>query len=220
MSSLLSKLHIFVFIYLAFGVYTKWVEHQEKLEAEQGQKPVLEAKIRKSKKEKKQLRNYLKDVESAKGRIELVAKEIENLQKKLPDTIDDTENLSKLKKIAEEINVKNIYLTPMNEIEKGFYIAKRYNIKASGTYLQFLLFVEKVGAESSILNIKRLFLENVQKKQRGRFQIINGDIIVETYRYNKSYRESRGIEQIENDFKKKKVKPKPKKRSRKRRKKS
>ena len=203
MKALITKAHYFILIYLAFGVYTHWLDNAEKVESELGQIPVIKNKIRRAKKEKKQLRSYLKDVESAKGRIELVAIEIEKLQKKLPDTIDDTKNLSNIKRIAEQINIKNIYLTPMDEITKGFYIAKRYNFKASGTYLQFLLLMEKVGAESTILNVKRLFLENVQKKQRGRFQIINGDIIIETYRYNKSYREDRGIQGIEKDFKKK-----------------
>lgn len=212
MNSILSKLHIFVFIYLSFGVYTKWVESDENKERVNGEIPSLQVRIRKAEKERKQLKNYLKDVESAKGRIELVASEIEKLQKKLPDVVDDTKNLSRLKKIAEQINIKNIYLTPMNEINNGFYIAKRYNVKASGTYLQFLLFVEKVGAEASILNIKRLYLENVQKKQRGRFQIINGDIIVETYRYNKSYKENRGIDKIESEFKSKSKKKKSRKR--------
>ena len=212
MNSILSKLHIFVFIYLSFGVYTKWVESDENKERVNGEIPSLQVRIRKAEKERKQLKNYLKDVESAKGRIELVASEIEKLQKKLPDVVDDTKNLSRLKKIAEQINIKNIYLTPMNEINNGFYIAKRYNVKASGTYLQFLLFVDKVGAEASILNIKRLYLENVQKKQRGRFQIINGDIIVETYRYNKSYKENRGIDKIESEFKSKSKKKKSRKR--------
>ena len=218
MKSLISKIHYFIFIYLAFGVYTHWLENNEKVESELAQVPVIKNKIRKAKKEKKQLNSYLKDVEAAKGRIELVAKEIENLQKKLPNTIDDTKNLSNLKNIAELINIKNIYLTPLEEIDKGFYMAKRYNFKASGTYLQFLLLMEKIGAESTILNVKRLYLENVQKKQRGRFQIINGDVIIETYRYNENYKEDRGIQAIENEFKNKAKKKvvKPRKRRKKR----
>ena len=218
MKSLISKIHYFIFIYLAFGVYTHWLENNEKIESELAQVPVIQNKIRKAKKEKKQLNSYLKDVEAAKGRIELVAKEIENLQKKLPNTIDDTKNLSNIKNIAEQINIKNIYLTPLDEIDKGFYMAKRYNFKASGTYLQFLLLMEKIGAESTILNVKRLFLENVQKKQRGRFQIINGDVIIETYRYNENYKEDRGIQAIENEFKNKTKKKvvKPRKRRKKR----
>ncbi|WP_127715231.1 type 4a pilus biogenesis protein PilO [Halobacteriovorax sp. HLS] len=218
MKLLISKIHYFIFIYIAFGVYTHWLENNEKIESELAQVPVIQNKIRKAKKEKKQLNSYLKDVEAAKGRIELVAKEIENLQKKLPNTIDDTKNLSNIKNIAEQINIKNIYLTPLDEIDKGFYMAKRYNFKASGTYLQFLLLMEKIGAESTILNVKRLFLENVQKKQRGRFQIINGDVIIETYRYNENYKEDRGIQAIENEFKNKTKKKvvKPRKRRKKR----
>lgn len=217
MKALVSKLHIFLFLYVALTVFTKYQEDQEQVSNIQGQVPVLKNKIKKARREKKQLQAYLKDVETAKGKIELVAKEIEKLQQKLPDTVDDTKNLSLLKGIAEKLNIKNIYLTPLDEIDKGFYLAKRYSLKASGTYLQFLMLMENIGNEASILNVKKIFLENQQEKQRGRFQIINADVIIETYRYNKSYRESRGISDIEKSFNKKKL-VKKKKRPRKRKK--
>ncbi len=180
----------------------------------QGQIPALTAKINKNKREKKQLSTYLKDVEAAKERIELVATEVEKIQKKLPDTVDDTKNLSLLKNLAEKLNIKSIYLTPLDEITKGFYIAKRYSMKASGTYLQFLMLMEQIGNAQSILNVKRIALENQQEKQRGRFQIINADIIIETYRYNTGYKESRGIEDIEKSLNAKKKAKKPSRRSR------
>ncbi|PIK14479.1 type 4a pilus biogenesis protein PilO [Halobacteriovorax sp. JY17] len=211
MKKLVANLHIFIFLYLAFGVFTKFQEHSEKLLQMEGQIPALTAKINKNKREKKQLSSYLKDVEAAKERIELVATEVEKIQKKLPDTVDDTKNLSLLKSLAEKLNIKSIYLTPLEEITKGFYIAKRYSMKASGTYLQFLMLMEQVGNAQSILNVKRIALENQQEKQRGRFQIINADIIIETYRYNTGYKESRGIEDIEKSLSaKKKVKKAPK----------
>ncbi len=162
--------------------------------------PAVTAKINKSKREKKQLTAYLKDVEAAKERIELVAQEVEKIQRKLPDTVDDTKNLSLLKNLAEKLNIRSIYLTPLDEITKGFYIAKRYSLKASGTFLQFLMLMEQIGSTQTILNVKRISLENQQEKQRGRFQIIDADIIIETYRYNSDYKESRGIEEIEKEL--------------------
>ena len=180
-----------------------------------GQIPALTTKINRNKKEKKQLTQYLKDVEAAKERIELVATEVEKIQKKLPDTVDDTKNLSLLKSLAEKLNIKSIYLTPLDEITKGFYIAKRYSMKASGTYLQFLMLMEQIGNMETILNVKRISLENQQEKQRGRFQIINGDIIIETYRFNTGYRESRGIEEIERSLEAKKKTKRSSRKSRK-----
>ncbi|WP_417337147.1 type 4a pilus biogenesis protein PilO [Halobacteriovorax marinus] len=200
MKGLVSKVHIFIFLYLAFGVYTKWQEHSEKLSQMEMQIPAVTAKINKSKREKKQLTAYLKDVEAAKERIELVAQEVEKIQRKLPDTVDDTKNLSLLKNLAEKLNIRSIYLTPLDEITKGFYIAKRYSLKASGTFLQFLMLMEQIGSTQTILNVKRISLENQQEKQRGRFQIIDADIIIETYRYNSDYKESRGIEEIEKEL--------------------
>jgi len=187
-------------LYLAFGVFTKWQEHSEKLSQMEMQIPAVTAKINKSKREKKQLTAYLKDVEAAKERIELVAQEVEKIQRRLPDTVDDTKNLSLLKNLAEKLNIRSIYLTPLDEITKGFYIAKRYSLKASGTFLQFLMLMEQIGSTQTILNVKRISLENQQEKQRGRFQIIDADIIIETYRYNSNYKESRGIEDIEKNL--------------------
>jgi len=197
LKKLIANLHIILFFYLSFEVFTLYQEHTEKVERMEGQIPALTAKINKNKKEKKQLSAYLVDVEAAKERIELVATEVEKIQKKLPDVIDDTKNLSLLKHLAEKLNIKSIYLTPLEEITKGFYVVKRYSMKASGTYLQFLMLMEQIGNTQTILNVKRISLENQQKKQRGRFQIINADIIIETYRYNTGYREDRGIEEIE-----------------------
>ncbi|CBW25067.1 putative pilus assembly protein [Halobacteriovorax marinus SJ] len=200
MKGLVSKIHIFIFLYLAFGVFTKWQEHSEKLSQMEMQIPAVTAKINKSKREKKQITAYLKDVEAAKERIELVAQEVEKIQRKLPDVVDDTKNLSLLKNLAEKLNIRSIYLTPLDEITKGFYIAKRYSLKASGTFLQFLMLMEQIGSTQTILNVKRISLENQQEKQRGRFQIIDADIIIETYRYNSNYKESRGIEDIEKNL--------------------
>ncbi len=193
-------------------MFTKYQEHTEKIERMKAQVPALTAKINRNKKEKKQLSAYLVDVEAAKERIELVASEVEKIQKKLPDVIDDTKNLSLLKTLAEKLNIKSIYLTPLEEITKGFYVVKRYSMKASGTYLQFLMLMEQIGNTQTILNVKRISLENQQEKQRGRFQIINADIIIETYRYNTGYKEDRGIDEIEKQLS---VKKKRKKKTRK-----
>ncbi|WP_372651902.1 type 4a pilus biogenesis protein PilO [Halobacteriovorax sp.] len=212
MKKLIANLHIILFLYLSFEVFTKYQEHTEKIERMKAQVPALTAKINRNKKEKKQLSAYLVDVEAAKERIELVASEVEKIQKKLPDVIDDTKNLSLLKTLAEKLNIKSIYLTPLEEITKGFYVVKRYSMKASGTYLQFLMLMEQIGNTQTILNVKRISLENQQEKQRGRFQIINADIIIETYRYNTGYKEDRGIDEIEKQLS---VKKKRKKKTRK-----
>lgn len=217
LASILNYVWILIIAYGGWEAFTLYETFQTDLIGLESQIPIITRKIKKGQKEKKQIRAYLRDIEEAKSNIELVAKEVESLQKKLPDSIKDTENLGLIKQIAEGLNIKNIFLSPGIEENKGFYFTKRYEFTATGTYLQFLIFFEKVGASERLLNIKTIDIKKSQSRQRGRFQLVNAKVIVEAYRYNPDHREDRGINKIETNFKNK---PAPKKNRKNKRKKS
>jgi Tfp pilus assembly protein PilO len=204
MQSILKYSHIVYLLYLLYGGWVVYEELQTKFEEVKQTIPVQKNKIKKNKKKLKQLNNYFKDIKEAKERIELVASEISKIQKKLPNSFSDTENLGAIKKIAEDLNIKNIYLTPMAEEDKGFYFTKKYEFKATGTYLQFLIFFEKISENERLLNINQISLSNTGSKQRGRFQLINTTALIEAYRYNNDYKEDTGIRELEEGFKNKK----------------
>lgn len=206
LASLLNYTWVLILAYGGWEGYLLYEAYETDLLSLESQLPIVQNKIRKAKKEKKQIRTYLKDIEEAKSNIELVAKEVESLQKKLPESIKDTENLGLIKQIAEGLNIKNIFLSPGIEENKGFYFTKRYEFTATGTYLQFLIFFEKIGASERLLNIKTIEIKKSETRQRGRFQLINAKVIVEAYRYNPDHKEDRGIDKIETNFKNK---PKP-----------
>ncbi len=200
MMSLVQKIHIFILLWGVWEGYLVWDNFTLKKEEIASQIPVLNQKIAKAQREKDQIKDYLKDIEEAKQNIELVAKEVESLQRKLPETIKDAENLALIKSIAEGLNIKNIYLSPGIEENKGFYYTKRYELSASGTYLQMLIFFEKIGITERLLNIKNVEIKKSDEKQRGRFQLINAKVTIEAYRYNPNHKEDRGIQAIESNF--------------------
>lgn len=204
MNALVDKIWIFILLYGAFQVYTLYEVHQEKMTSLEGSIPRIQIQINKAKKEKRQIKSYLRDIEEAKQNIELVAQEVEKLQKKLPETIKDAENLNLIRNIAESLNIKGIYLSPGIEENKGFYFTKRYEVKGTGTFLQLLILFEKIAASERLLNVKTVELVKSQEKQRGRFQLTNAKIIVEAYRYNPDHKEDRGIGDIEKQFQEKK----------------
>ncbi len=218
MQAILGKIHWFIILYVVAMTYMSYTEHEEKVRRIDASIPAIKNKIKKNKKKLKQLNGYFKDIAEAKERIELVASEIEKLQKKLPSTFSDTENLGTIKKIAEGLNIKNIYLTPLAEEKKGFYYAKKYEFKATGTFLQFLIFFEKISENERLLNINEIRLFKTDNKQRGRFQLINSTALIEAYRYNDSYKEERGIEKLQKEFDKKAKAPRRPRRKRKARK--
>lgn len=200
MNALISKIWILILAYGGFEAYTIYEAHTEQMTSLEGSIPRIQGQINRAQKEKKQIKSYLRDIEEAKKNIELVAQEVETLQKKLPESIKDAENLNLIRKIAEGLNIKSIYLSPGTEENKGFYFTKRYEFKGTGTFLQLLIFFEKIGASERLLNIREVNLQKSDKKQRGRFQLTNARIIVEAYRYNPDHKEDRGIGDIEKQF--------------------
>lgn len=216
MEALLTKLHFFIILYAGWNLYNLYDAQSLELAASSEQVPILQSKLQKKAKEKRQMKEYFKDIEEAKQRIELVAGEVEKIQKKFPSEISDTENLMLTKTTAESLNIKNVFLTPGVEENKGFYFIKKYEFKGMGTYLQFLMLFDKISQSEKLLNVRNIKLTRSQIKQRGRFEVIDCQATLEAYRYNPDYKEDRGIDQIETTKFETAPAPKPKKNRKKR----
>lgn len=201
LQTILSKVWLLILAYGGWEIWLAYEEHTGKMNDIANTIPQIQSQINRAKKEKRQIRSYLRDIEEAKKNIELVAQEVEKLQRKLPEAIKDTENLSLLKNIAEGLNIKKVYLSPGTEENQGFYYTKKYEFSGTGTFLQFLIFLEKVGNSERLLNIKEVNLKRSEEKQRGRFQLTNARFVVEAYRYNPDHKEDRGIDKLEEEFK-------------------
>lgn len=174
-------------------------------------------KIKAARKEQELLRNFQENLEASKQRVEEVAQQIESVQRQLPNSISDTEILDSFMSEANSINIKNIFLTPQDEDNRGFYFAKTYQFKGRGTYLQFMIFFERLSQLDRILNVQDITLKVTGEKKKGRFQMVDMETNIEAYRYNAAYREDRGIKEIEEKFKKgkKKGRKAPRKRGKK-----
>ena len=186
---LISKIHVFIFIYGAYSAWALWEAHTQKVQESNVNIEILEKRVRKLKKEKNQVKSFLKDIEKAKEKIKLVEEEVIKLQRKLPSEIVDTENLSLLQVIGDSLNIRNIFLAPGIEDNRGFYIAKKYDLTATGTYLQFLLLFEKLSTTEQLFNVVSIDLKRSDVERRGRYQLINAKLSIESYRYNPDYKE-------------------------------
>ncbi len=200
MDKILSKLHIFFFLYVLWQGYEVYNEQSAELNMLKERLPGIENNISREQKKKARTKEFLKDVDEAKTRIEVVAAEVEKLQRQLPADVSDPENLGLIKGIAEAMNIKNVILAPGEEEDKGFYLIKHYNFKGTGTFLQFLIFFEKIAENERLLNITEFELLKVKEERRGRFQLIDAVVRIGAYKYNPNYKEERGIEKIEGAF--------------------
>ena len=218
MEKILKNIHWFVIIIALYNLGMDWKDFDEKETSLKAQQEVQAISLAKAKKTKKEIASFYKDIDEAKVRIERVAREIEKTQQLLPSEVSDTENISLLRRMAEDVNIKEVSIMPERDDDRGFYIARKYKFRAKATYLQFLIMFEKISENKRILNVAELFFKKLDQPQRSKFQLIAGEFILEAYRYNSKFKEERGIDLIEKEFKegqiaKKSVVPKKAKKS-------
>lgn len=196
-AQLLKYLPLLIILYAGYEINTLYTEHQEMLESKQGAIPAIQTRINRYERERKEVESFMADIEAAKKRIELVAQEVEALQKKLPANIPDSENIAIFQGITDSLNIKDVSISPGSEENNGFYFKKSYEFSGRGTFLQFLILMEKIADNERLLNVRTVTMSRDEDRQaRGRYQLIRTQMRIETYRYNADHREQREITPI------------------------
>jgi Tfp pilus assembly protein PilO len=201
MAKILKNIHWFIILFALFNIGSYWYEINEKINELKNQQETERQDLAKAKKTQKEIKSFYKDIDEAKNRIERVAREIEKTQQLLPSEVSDTENISLLRRMAEDVNIKEVGIMPDKDDDRGFYIARKYKFKAKATYLQFLIMFEKISENKRILNVGELAFKKLDQPQRSKFQLIDGEFTLEAYKYNAAFKEERGIDKIESEFK-------------------
>lgn len=198
---IIKNIHWLIIFYAANNIFALYEEKSEQFENIIAQTPVLSSKIQKEKRKLVQIEEFKKNLSATKKRVTEVVKQIEKVQKQLPSDVNDAEVQRLLSEIGEKLRVQDEQQTPKNETNNGFYFAKEYEYKARGTFIQSLIFFENLEKSERILNVKSFNIERIQDNVRSRFQIVDFSIIIESFRYNKNYRERDAVKEIENQFK-------------------
>jgi len=180
----IKNLHWIIVAFVAWGLFGDYQSSEEQKENLRAQLSSLKSQERKLKKEISVAKKFMSNLEAAKTRVKEVSEQIETVKRQLPDNIQDTEVLGFFYDEANALNIKEITQQALNEDNRGFYFAKQYNVNAKGTYLQFLVFLERLGLNDKIFNIFQLNMKRAEDKRRGRFQIINFQAVLETFRFN------------------------------------
>ncbi len=202
-SKIVSKLHILIMLGTGFGLYNAHMDFQANIKVKEDEIPVIKNKIKRKQRDLKDVEKYKQNIKEAKDQIQLVAKQIEKIQQQLPSSGSDIEIFEILKSLSKDLNIQGVNVSSSgSEVAKDFYFVKSYQFQGTGTFLQFLIFIEKIKSLNRILNIQTFnFSKSTDIKQRGRFELIRGEILIDAYRYNEGYKEETGIESIEREFK-------------------
>lgn len=189
----ISNAHIFILLYGLWGAYTLYDEHVIQLEEVVNSGSGLDEEIAQNQKKVKEIQEFSKKTDEYKVRVEEVAKNIESVQKQLPAETNDTSILTFFQGEINSLNIKDANFTPGGEEKSTYFISKEYSLKARGTFLQFLIFFERIGNADRIYNIKSLKLTTDTQSQKGRFQIIDGEGVIQAFRFNPDFKVDRGF---------------------------
>ena len=171
-----------VALFYRFGDYT---EYRSRAEHKESNIPVVMKNIAKLKKRVELLDGFLSDLEESKKQLDDIKKEIEQVQQQLPEDIRDTDLLELFSQEANLMNIRDVFLKPKTENKKGIYITKEYELKATGTYLQFLVYFERLEKNPRLIDISEMeMVSSKSKDNRGRFQLLDLTAKIEVFRYD------------------------------------
>lgn len=186
MGILFKNIHWFIIIYTVWTGYGAYGEKSTEKDELEGRVSAQRTKLKQVTKQRKEIQKYFEDISTSKEQMSKVEGELALAKQRLPDRIDDNKNTKTFSDIANKLNMINATITPSVESNKGFYFEKRYGLLGKGTFLQFLVFIEKIAGLDDLFNIKKVSFKPDNEKNRGRFQILKGEVSIAAYRYNPS----------------------------------
>jgi Tfp pilus assembly protein PilO len=195
-NKVIASLHVFIILYGLYSTFLLWDDHNTRFTELEQQFPGVQQELESNKVKVKEIQEFVKRTEESKVRVEEVAKNIEAAQKQLPADINDNQILTFFTEEINTLNIKDPSIIPGTETPNTYFISKDYAVKAKGTFLQFLVFFERIGNATRIYNIKNLKLVSTSDSNRGRFQMITADAVIEAFRYNPEFKVDRGFDKI------------------------
>lgn len=191
---LFSNLHFFIVFYMLYGVWVVWDEHSTAMTELTDDNARIDNEMVVNTKRLGEIQEFIKKRDEYQLRVEEVAKNIEAVQKQLPPTTNDSEIIAFFNQELSTLNIKESNMKPGTENNSTYYISRDYNMTAKGTFLQFLVFFERIGSASRIYNVPELSLKVADEKKKGRFQMLEGSASVQAYRYNPGFKVDRGFQ--------------------------
>lgn len=196
MGKFLAQLHWIIIAYGAWGAYEVYDEHAIAMAQIEEQFPVTEEAIKSAEQKMSKIDEFRKNLDQSKLRVTEVFNNISQVQKQLPTEINDIEILDFISKEAKTLNIPEIDVSPTTELPMGFYISKPYSVKARGTFLQFVVLLERINAAERLFNIKNLTIRSEDDIQKTRFRVVTLELMLDTFKFNSRHQETSGVDEV------------------------
>ena len=182
---LVKNLHFLILAFTILNRLEDCSDHLDTIALKDNETSRVMSQIAKFKKRSELVEEFLKDLEESKKRLDDIAKHIEKIQQQLPETIKDRDIFLLFSNEAEIMNIKDFVLEPQQENKRSIYFVKGYKLEAMGTYLQFLVYFERLKKNPRIIDISELEIKTSgDQTNRGRFKLVDVTATVEVFRYD------------------------------------
>lgn len=189
--SLIKNIHWLIILYAGWGLFGVYEEKEELLNQEVVQLEPARIQLNRSRKKVAEIDKFKENLSASQERVQAVQKSLEKARKQIPADLNDVEVQRELEDLANILKMLDANSSPLEEENRNLYFAKEYRVQARGTYLQFMVFFENLLKKERILNIKEFDLKKGNDEGKSRFKVLNFTAVVESYRYNKDYKEEK-----------------------------
>jgi len=171
-------------------LYDEWSLKNEIIEIETAKIPQLQSENESIEKAIKKINEVKDNVKDFRSKVEKSKQDLEKVGRLIPPIGNRTAILDELSRVARELNIKNISFKPKYEKNNhgGLYITNGIEFEGRGTYLQFLVFFEKMKKPDRIFNVSSVEVTSSSIINKSKHVIVDFKTIIETFHYNKDYK--------------------------------
>lgn len=188
--NILKYLHYIVLFYGLNQLYTTFDENITNVELKQGEVESVAVEYENKVSELKRLDRDKGEIDNFKNKIDLLEEQIATVKRKLVTDAEQTSVLQDLSNEASNLNIKEVAFNPKPKRSMDVYFINSLEMKGVATYLQMLIFFEHLMQTDRIYNISRVKVVNSKEEvNKGRFNFISTETIIETYQYNEAYQD-------------------------------
>lgn len=191
MDKILPNLHWLIIAYGLYAAFDSYTILTEEIQNIENQLPSTQAEIKEMERKLTLIDEYKKNLAAYQARVNNVFASIDRAKRQLPADISDYEMTVFFNDEANYLNIKDLESKPASEETRGFYIAKGYDVSAEMTFLQGLVFLERLGSADKILNIKTFKMDIGDRVARKRFPLAKVEVGTELYKYNPNFVEEK-----------------------------
>lgn len=176
--------HVIPILYCTWVYYERYTVHENEIKRLHSLTTTLKTKKKGVEKKLDDIEEYKKNLSQSQARVDEVKNQIEKTQKLLPFDRNDTQILGYFDRELKKINVKNIDLKAGAVIRKDSHDIKNYEIMGTGTYLQSIIFIERLSQTERIINVTSFDFKVNDIEKKSRFQMLDFKVNIQTYAQN------------------------------------